>query len=273
MFEPPLRDSGISWIPLGAQLEVKRLARMPGRIATYVARRALRPTTIRHFGVRLAVDQQVFSPSIVESFYKGGYESAEVDIIRATVSPDDRVLEIGGGVGFVGIVTARMVRRPDQVLIIEANPQLMPLMERNFALNDVRPSVRNVVLGKNGASEVSFYLHDDFWASSLAPFPGARETRVPQQDVRAVFRDFRPTYLIVDIEGGEIDLFDGLELDGVEKLCLEVHPRQTGQPAVDTLFRALEQQGFRLERASRLENVVFFRKNQGALGAQGARDA
>jgi hypothetical protein len=54
---------------VGAQLDVKHLVRMPGRLATYVARRALRPTTIRHFGVRLAVDQQVLSPAIVESFY------------------------------------------------------------------------------------------------------------------------------------------------------------------------------------------------------------
>lgn len=241
-------------------MDVKRLARAPGRLATYVARRAFRPDIIRHFGVRLAVDRRVLSPAIVESFYKGGYEGAEVEIVRATLAPDDRVLEIGGGVGFVGIMTARMLRRPDQVLIVEANPQLIPLMERNFSLNDVRPTVRNVVLGKNGASEVNFYLHDDFWASSLVAFPGGRETNVPQQDIRAVFREFRPTYLIVDIEGGEIDLFDGLSLDGVEKVCLEVHPQQTGKAAVDGLFRSFERQGFDLERTSRLENVVFFRR-------------
>lgn len=243
---------------MGAEFTVKRLTRAPGRLASYVARRALRPDVIRHFGVQLAVDRQVLSPAIVDSFYKGGYESAEVDIIRETLTPDDRVLEIGGGVGFVGILTARRVRRPDQVLIIEANPQLIPLMERNFALNGVRPQVWNGVLGRSGASEVSFYLHDDFWASSLMPFPGGRETRVPQHDARTVLADFRPTYLIVDIEGGEIDLFDGWDLTGVRKVCLEVHPRQTGQPAVDRLFQSLEQQGFRHARASRLENVVYF---------------
>lgn len=243
-----------------APLDVKRLARAPGRLATYVARRALRPDIIRHFGVRLAIDRRVLSPAIVESFYKGGYEGPEVEIIRSTLAPDDRVLEIGGGVGFVGIMTARMLRQPDQLLIIEANPQLIPLMERNFSLNGVRPAVRNVVLGTNGASDVSFYLHDDFWASSLVAFPGGRETKVPQQDVRRVFSEFRPTYLIVDIEGGEIDLFNGLSLDGVGKLCLEVHPLQTGQAAVNALFRSFERQGFGLERTSRRENVVFFRR-------------
>jgi FkbM family methyltransferase len=241
-------------------VELNRLLGMPGRAVKYATRRAFRPAIIRHFGVRLAVDRDVLSPAIVESFYKGGYEGPEVQIIRSTLHPDDRVLEVGGGVGFIGIIAAQIVRQPDQVLIIEANPQLLPLMERNFTLNGVRPTVRNAVLGKNGGSEVSFYLHDDFWASSLAKFPGGRETKVPQQDIHAVFRELRPTYMIVDIEGGEIDLFDGLSLDGVEKLCLEVHPRQTGQAAVDRLFASLTAQGFVLDRSSRLENVVLFRR-------------
>lgn len=243
-----------------ALVEVKRLMRAPGRIAKYAARKALHPPIIRHFGARLALDLAVLSPAIVDSLYKGGYEGPEVDMIRATLTPDDRVLEIGGGIGFVGIITSRIVRRPEQVLIVEANPQLLPLMERNFALNDVRPQVRNAVLGRSGAREVSFYLHKDFWASSLMPFPGARETRVPQLDVCEVFREFQPTYLIVDIEGGEIALLDGLSLDGVRKLCLEVHPEQTGQPAVDKLVASIERQGFTIARTSRLHNVVFFER-------------
>jgi FkbM family methyltransferase len=243
-----------------ALLEMKRLMRAPGRLAKYATRKALRPPIIRHFGARLALDTGVLSPTIVESLYKGGYEGPEVDIIRATLTPDDRVLEIGGGIGFVGIISSQIVRRPEQVLIVEANPQLIPLMERNFELNDVRPQVRNAVLGRDGAREVSFYLHDDFWASSLIAFPGARETRVPQLDIDDVFREFQPTYLIVDIEGGEIALFDGLALDGIQKLCLEVHPGQTGQPAVDALIASLERQGFVIARTSRLHNVVFLQR-------------
>lgn len=230
-------------------------------MAKYAARRVFRPAIIRHFGVRLAVDPSLLSPRIVDSFYRGGYESPEVDLLRATLAPDDRVLEIGGGVGFVGITAARMTRRPDQVLIVEANPQLIPLIERNFSLNGIHPMLRNVVLGQNGVREVTLYLHRDFWASSLTKFPGARETTVPQQDIRDVLAEFRPTYMVVDIEGGEIDLFKGLRLDGVEKLCLEIHPAQTGQAAVDELFASLARQGFALERTSRLKNVVFFRRH------------
>jgi len=243
-------------------VDVKRVMQAPGRVARYAARRVLRPPVITHFGVRLALDASVLSPAIVESLYRGGYEGPEVEMIRATLRPEDRVLEIGGGLGFIGIITARLVRLPQQVLIIEANPQLIPVMQRNFALNGVHPEVRNVVLGRDGASEVSFYLHDDFWASSLMPFAGGRETRVPQQDARQVLDAFRPTYLIVDIEGGEIALLDDLDLAGVETLCLEVHPGATGQPAIDTMFAQFARQGFVLERASRLENVVLFRRRR-----------
>lgn len=240
--------------------DVKRLMRAPRRIAAYAARRALRPRVIRHFGVRLAVDASVLSPAIVESLYRGGYEGPEVDMVRATLTPADRVLEIGGGIGFMGVIAAQIVARADQVLIVEANPQLLPAMERNFRLNGVSPAVRNAVLGKRDAAEVSFYLHDDFWASSLTPFPGGRETKVPQVNVRTVLDTFAPTYLIVDIEGGEIDLFDGLDLTGIGHVCLEVHPRQTGPEAVERLFASFAQQGFTLARTSRLENVVLFER-------------
>ena len=65
-----------------------------------------------------------------------------------------------------------MVRHPHQVLIIEANAQLIPLMELNFRLNGVSPIVRNVVLGKNGAGEVSFFVCEDFWALISHAVPG-----------------------------------------------------------------------------------------------------
>ncbi|MGH9163190.1 MAG: FkbM family methyltransferase [Vicinamibacteraceae bacterium] len=242
-------------------VDLTPVLRQPGRAVTYAARRALRPAIIRHFGVRLAVDPAVLSPAIVDSLYRGGYEAAEVDIIRRTLTPEDRVLEIGGGIGFVAIVAARTVRRPDAVLIVEANPRIVPLMRRNFRLNGVWPTVRNVVLGQDGRTEVSFYLHRDFWASSLTACDDARETMVPQQDVRSVLAEFRPTYVIVDIEGGEIDLFNNLELVGVEKLCLEIHPTRTGRAAVDELFASLARQQFVREGTSRREDVLFFRRH------------
>lgn len=241
--------------------DVTPVLRQPGRAATYAVRRAFRPAIIRHFGVRLAVDRDVLSPAIVDSLYRGGYEAAEVDIIRRTLTPEDRVLEIGGGIGFIGIVAARIVRRPDAVLIVEANPQIIPLMRDNFRLNGVWPTVRNVVLGQDGRAEVRFYLHRDFWASSLTACQGARETKVPQQDVRSILREFRPTYVIVDIEGGEIDLFNNLELDGIEKLCLEIHPAQTGRAAVEELLASLVRQQFVREGMSRREDVLFFRRH------------
>jgi FkbM family methyltransferase len=256
--------------PGSVVVDVNPIFRQPGRVITYAARRAFRPTIIRHFGVRLAVDPDVLSPAIVDSLYRGGYEAAEVDIIRRTLTPEDRVLEIGGGIGLVGIIAARMVQRADHVLIVEANPQLIPLMRRNFGLNGVYPTVRNVVLGQDGRTEVSFYLHRDFWASSLAAVQGARETKVPQQDVRRVFTEFRPTYVIVDIEGGEIDLFNNLQLDGIQKLCLEIHPAQTGRAAVEELFAGLARQQFVREGTSRRENVQFFRRHIGPTVSSGA---
>ena len=143
-------------------MTIARLVRFASRIATYGVRRILRPAVIRHGGVRLAVDPRVLSPAMVATFYSGVYERDEADLIRSTLAPDDRVLELGGGVGFIGTIAALAVRDPAQVLIVEANPQLIPLMERNFNLNGVKPVLWNGVLGRNGATEV----HSRFPATS-----------------------------------------------------------------------------------------------------------
>ena len=241
-------------------MTIARLVRFASRIATYGVRRILRPAVIRHGGVRLAVDPRVLSPAMVARFYSGVYERDEADLIRSTLAPDDRVLELGGGVGFIGTIAALAVRDPAQVLIVEANPQLIPLMERNFNLNGVKPVVWNGVLGRNGATEVSFYVHADFWASSLTPFSSGRETKVMQRDIRDVLTEFRPTYIILDIEGGEIDLFKDLSLAGVRKICIEIHPAVSGKAAVGELFASFGRQGFAIEHMSRSKNVVFFRR-------------
>ena len=60
-----------------------------GAMATRRVRRVLRPTIIRHRGVRLAVDARGPSPTMVGKLYEGGYETAEADLVRTTLTPDD----------------------------------------------------------------------------------------------------------------------------------------------------------------------------------------
>jgi len=205
----------------------------------------------------LGVNHRAFSTEMVDVLYRGGYEIEEVSILRRTLEPNDRLLEVGGGIGFTALIANEILRSPDQLLVVEANPKLILEMERNFAENRVRLTVMNCLLGHEEREGVPFYVHDDFWRSSLLPSPGSREIVVRQVNVRRVLAEFRPTYLVVDIEGSEVDLLKDLELEGVTKLCIELHPGATGLQATNELVSHLLHRGFNIDFHKSWEAVLY----------------
>lgn len=185
----------------------------------------------------------------------GRYESEELRILRRTLDPGDRVLELGTGLGLLAIHCARKVGS-ERVFSVEANPALEPLVRRNFALNEVSPELEIAVLG---AEEGQRRLHVpvDFWASSLvhhgqwrgAPWHlrrGTRVVEVPARPLHDKLAEASPNYLVVDIEGGEGELAEVWHLEGIEKLLIEVHPAAIGKGAVARVVRSIEAQGLRL---------------------------
>ena len=79
-------------------------------------RRWRRPRVIRHVGVRLALDRQI-PPEIREFLYSGEYERGEIKALRRLLRPDDVVMELGTGIGFVSLVCARSRRRGPGLLV------------------------------------------------------------------------------------------------------------------------------------------------------------
>ena len=157
------------------------------------------------------------------------YEREELAGALQVVGPEDRVLELGAGLGVVGAVTAKNAT-PERVLSFEANPELIPHIEalhRANGLEDVI-EVRNqvIVAGPDRPETVTFHLHKSYLGSSLVEAPN-RQTRpveVPTADWDTVLDDFRPTVLILDIEGGELELLRHAKLDGIRAVVIEFHP-------------------------------------------------
>lgn len=67
------------------------------------------------------------------------------------------------------------------------------------------------------------------------------------------------SYLIVDIEGGEVDLLAG-ELPGVRAICVECHPRVVTPQAITAMLASLFQQGFALDLALSQGPVLYLQR-------------
>ncbi|WP_298542618.1 FkbM family methyltransferase [uncultured Aquimarina sp.] len=153
------------------------------------------------------------------------YEKEEAEYLSKYLSPDATVIELGGCLGFVSCLTNKILNDKTKHLVLEANPNLIPWIEKNKAENSCFFSVENVVITKE--KEIPFYIHDLIVGGSLK-----RKTGNQVSISGATFDSLQKKYdlifdtLIMDIEGGELELFRNQkeEIAKFKMIFFEVHP-------------------------------------------------
>ncbi len=187
----------------------------------------------------------------------GVHTRSERRLALSVVEPDDVVMELGGGIGMLSTACALRIGS-ERVFAFEANPALAPLIEENYALNGVAPEMNLCLLGAEPGVR-DFHISSDFSDSSLFRDTTSRYARTVQVPVRSITAELarvRPTLLIVDIEGAEIELLPQADLAQVRKLIVELHPGSTGAVRANALRRRLRRLGY--TEADKAGNCILF---------------
>ena len=177
------------------------------------------------------------------------YERHEIAGALHAVRPSDRVLEMGAGLGIVGAVIAQEAQ-PEAILSFEANPNLIPHIRQLHALNGLESKIelRNEVVMSNPdrPERVDFFLQKSFLGSSLIKKPDRESTRVEVATTPfdAVCAAFRPSVLVLDIEGGEMDFLKHADLSGIRVIVIEFHPKVYGIKGMQECKAILRNAGF-----------------------------
>lgn len=212
-------------------------------------------------GVRFPDDERFISPRVRESIVAGRYESKEANQVEKLLKENDRVLEIGSGLGFISTIAARDDRTAS-VLCYEADPRLIPYIKSVHELNGItKATVKNAALTSDlSQKELTFYVRRDFWGSSFSKNSGEYDSTaiVPTQSFNEVVQDFRPTFIVCDIEGAELDLFFNSSLYGVTRVLMEIHSRVLGRTGVKRLFDAMSARDFHYDEFHSSGSVVLF---------------
>ncbi|MDW4497490.1 FkbM family methyltransferase [Sulfitobacter sp. D35] len=202
-------------------------------------------------GVRVPASP-FLTPGRIARIDAGRYERHEIAGALDIVRSDDRVLELGAGLGVVGGVVARRCA-PEAILSYEANPDLMPHARALHRLNGHdQVELRNAVVlsGPDRPDTVAFHLRSSFLGASLAePRGPSRRIEVATASFEGVRRAFRPSILIMDIEGGELDLLRHADLAGVRGVVVEFHPGVYGADGMRECKDILRRAGFRRRAA------------------------
>ena len=216
------------------------------------------PASVVIRGVQLALSGAWATAAVRTALCDGTYEASEAAIVSATVAADDRVLDIGCGAGFVSALASR---RGATVYGYEANPAMIAVARQTLSANGQTGEVINAVLQvAPRATEVTFYVREDFTTSNLVRTQDATGVQVQVLDFEAEILSRRATYLVIDIEGAETDLLLAQIPACVRKLCVECHPAVTGQSALSAMIAALLRQNFVMDVATSRLPVLYFER-------------
>jgi FkbM family methyltransferase len=198
--------------------------------------------------------------TVKDHILRNDYERGEFTIISETLKPEDKVLEIGTGLGFLAIYCSKIVGA-NNVFSFEANPFLQTYHKQIFNLNGLTPEVYYNAAGVSD-SELTFYIDSKtFWSSSLQPFSSKnlQKVNVKVLNINSIIERIKPTYLIIDVEGYELQLIHSISgFINIRKIQIEIHPTIIGEYAPKEIEFILTNQGFLKDTNLSSQNQFYF---------------
>lgn len=196
-------------------------------------------------GLSVPLQYSEISPLIWESLSDGTYEQKESYLAPRVAKPNDRIVELGCGLGIVANLVARVPGV--SIRAFDANPANIPLARRIAEANGSDNIVFEHSLFAAGPPKVlPFYVREDMWMSSLLPEQGPYKEVISltTRDIDAYLLEHPADLLTMDIEGGELGLLSGAQLPGVERVFFEIHDHLYSMPDLGKMFAALMATGF-----------------------------
>ncbi len=220
--------------------------------------RLMRRKIVKLDGIRLNAVGEGIPDNVTRQLWRGSYEYAERKLLLQVLRPDDVVLEVGAGIGALGLVAAR-VCGAHRVLSFEADPATMPVIAANQELNNLFPTVRAKAITTDGGV-VNFYRKGNIISSSLIDRGDSEVVTIESESLQSVLTEFGPTVLLMDAEGAELDLLPSGDLSRLRAMIIETHAKITGHDSVSKLKNYIRDQGFRIS-AEADENILCVRSD------------
>ncbi len=204
-------------------------------------------TEVELHGIRLNISK--ISPAMKNAIYSKSYEACEVAMCDSILNSQDRILELGSAIGFIGIYCTKKLGTT-RYYSVEANPEIAAILRENYRLNGLEANLLEAAVSDQ-RGEINFFLGDNFWASSTiepnASLPQKKITvkSLPLQDIIAGI-PFECTTMIIDIEGGECSIRPDQIPSSIRKLIIELHPDIIGIPEMFDYLARLISAGFKV---------------------------
>jgi FkbM family methyltransferase len=180
------------------------------------------------------------------SFWSNTYEAEERQLIRQFLKPSDQVLELGACLGIVSCVTNRLLSDKSRHVVVEANPNVIPSLYRNRALNNAGFLIEHCAVSNK--SEETFYLHPVYIVGGTSQRATETPVRLPGRSWRDLDVRYGPfSTLVIDIEGSELQVFEASAdlLQRYRLVVAELHPWAIGEDGVQRCRDLMQSAGLK----------------------------
>jgi FkbM family methyltransferase len=205
-------------------------------------------------GVTIQLDNRLLLPYFKGMIIAGIYEKGERQIIQKYLPVDEPVIELGASIGVVSCVVNRKLTSPDQHVVVEASPDLIPTLKKNRDTNGCQFTIIEAAIAY-GSDSVTFFSNGLSLVGSL--YGKGRNMEVPTRTLQSIAEGagFHHFTLICDIEGSEIGLLEH-EMDFIREhtglILMETHDETPyGDDGVTLVLDKLAANGFELVESIR----------------------
>ncbi len=200
-------------------------------------------------GMTFDLSSGAVTPSTRAAVFWGIYESSERRAVARFLDRRYPVIELGASVGYVSVLIGKRVK-PPALVAVEADPQLVRVLENNLRLNSVLAvRVRWGAIGGGENAEVAFTTSPNNTLGTLAVLQGLSARgpaiSVPSLSLSELVKDLPPGMfsVVADIEGAELRMvrWEGALLrDRCHRLIMEVHDIDNGGEGIPRVEVAAE---------------------------------
>ena len=197
--------------------------------------------------------------SVLRFIDNGTYECQEMDIVESRLKSSDKVLELGTGIGFISTYCAKKIGN-ENIHTYEANPFLEDTIREVFKKNKVSPKFEIALVGDKDSNN-EFMAQSEFLFSSKKHISQrGKKTSVPLLNLNTIIQKYLPTYLIMDIEGNEFEVFSIIEFQSIVKIQFELHTLLLKRDEIDFIFQRLADNHFVKDDLVSTEKNYYFEK-------------
>jgi len=155
------------------------------------------------------------------SFILEKYEVNEKELIEKYLNKNDIVLELGGCMGVVSLLINNILNKKEGHIVIEIDSNKFEYLQLNRKLNNGKFKILNGALSNN--SNLYYKESHNFWGGKMVEHKTSKPIKTYNlSDLEHKF-NLKFNTLVMDIEGGEVEVIEELNLIRFDKLLFEIH--------------------------------------------------